>query len=73
MANLTDTRLNSQALGQMLHTLQIKLLLTIKKITNVQYPHIFYLAILGTVLYVLYCGEFEHLSSQNHESLDPLV
>jgi hypothetical protein len=44
-----------------------------KKITTVQYLHTFHLAIPGTLLSVLHCGEFKHLSSQNHESLDPLV
>jgi hypothetical protein len=36
----------------------------IKKITTIRYMHIFHLAVLGTILSVLRCGKFEHLSSQ---------
>jgi hypothetical protein len=44
-----------------------------KKITTIQYLHIFHLVIPGTLLYVLHCDEFKHHSSQNHESLDALI
>jgi hypothetical protein len=42
-------------------------------VTTVQYPHTFHRAIPRNLLFELRYDEFEHLSSQNHESLDPLV
>jgi hypothetical protein len=45
----------------------------IKKITTIQYSDTFHLAIQGTKFFVPHCGEFEHLSLENHESVDPLI
>jgi hypothetical protein len=44
-----------------------------KQITTLQYPHTFHSTIRRTVLFKLRYDELEHLSSQNHESVDPLV
>jgi hypothetical protein len=44
-----------------------------KRITTLQYPQTYHWAILRTVLFKLHYDELEHLSSQNHESVDPLV
>jgi hypothetical protein len=41
-------------------------------ITTLQYPYTFHWAIPRTLLFELRYDELEHLSSQNHESLDPL-
>jgi hypothetical protein len=44
-----------------------------KWITIVQYPHTFHRAIPRSLFSELWYDEYEHFSSQNHESLDPLV
>jgi hypothetical protein len=44
-----------------------------KQITTLQYLHTYHWAIPRTLLFELHYDELEHLSSQNHESVDPLV
>jgi hypothetical protein len=44
-----------------------------KRITTLQYMHTFHWAILRTLLFELHCNELEHLSSQNHEYVYPLI
>jgi hypothetical protein len=44
-----------------------------KRITTLQYPHTYHWAIPRTLLFELRYEELEHLCSQNHESMDPLV
>jgi hypothetical protein len=42
-------------------------------IITLQYPHTYHWAIPRTLLFELHYDELEHLSSQNQESVDPLV
>jgi hypothetical protein len=44
-----------------------------KQITNLQYLHTFHWAILRTLLFEHHYDELKHLSSQNLESVDPLI
>jgi hypothetical protein len=44
-----------------------------KQITTLQYPNTYHWAIPGTLRFELHYNELEHLSSQNHEYVGPLV
>jgi hypothetical protein len=44
-----------------------------KRITTLQHPHTFHWAIPKTLLFELRYDELKQLSSQNHESVDPLI
>jgi hypothetical protein len=44
-----------------------------KRITTLQYPLTFHWVIRRTLLFELHYDELEHLSSQNHEYVDPIV